>query len=210
MSDTFFIPSLCARCSFDRESHDLDGDSPVLVCPQWFQTFTGVRFFPTAPRAEHVNIQDIAHALAHLCRFAGHTLQHYSVAQHCVLVSQTVDREIALQGLLHDAAEAYIVDLPRPLKHSPLLAGYREIEERVERAIATRFGLPPRFDPRIKIADRVLLATERRDVVPHHGHQWHSTERVSPLPTPIVAWHAQLAREAYLERFHELTRGAAP
>lgn len=84
----------------------------------WIQTFSGRQFFPLEPRVEDVCIEDIAHGLSNLCRYAGHCECFYSVAQHCLLVSRVVPREHALRGLLHDASEAYLIDVPRPIKHS--------------------------------------------------------------------------------------------
>src|SRR5689334_2642685 len=105
----------------------------------WMQTFTGRRFYPLSPRPGEIDPADIAHALSLLCRYGGHVDRFYSVAEHCVLMSQAVAPEDALAALLHDATEAYVVDVPRPLKRQ--LAGYREIEEQVWFAIAYRFRL---------------------------------------------------------------------
>ena len=106
-------------------------------------TFSGLRFWPLDPNPEKILIADIAHALAHQCRFGGHASKFYSVAEHSVHVSQLCLPEDALWGLLHDASEAYLVDLPRPLKLLPEFAPYREAERRLQRAVALRFGLPP-------------------------------------------------------------------
>src|ERR1039457_6405429 len=105
-------------------------------------TFSGLRFWPLAPNPDDILIADIAHALAHQCRFGGHAWKFYSVAKHSVHVSQLCPPEHALWGLLHDASEAYLVDLPRPLKLLPEFAPYREAERRSQRAVAVRFGLP--------------------------------------------------------------------
>src|ERR1051325_11429351 len=105
----------------------------------WMQTFSGRRFYPLSPRSDELDPADIAHALSLLCRYGGHVERFYSVAEHCVLMSEWVDPANALAALLHDATEAYVVDVPRPLKRQ--LAGYREIEAAVWLAIATRFGL---------------------------------------------------------------------
>ena len=95
-------------------------------------TFSGLRFWPLDPNPEKILIADIAHALAHQCRFGGHASKFYSVAEHSVHVSKLCLPEHALWGLLHDASEAYLVDLPRPLKLLPEFAPYREAERRLQ------------------------------------------------------------------------------
>ena len=112
----------------------------------WIQTYTGRQFWPLAPQAEHVDIRDIAHSLAMQCRFNGHCRGFYSVAQHSVLVSQVVPPEDALWGLLHDAAEAYISDLPRPLKNTA--PEFRAAEHRLLTVILGRLGCPSPCLPR--------------------------------------------------------------
>lgn len=166
----------------------------------WFQTHTGVQFYPIDPRPEDINITDIAHGLSHVCRFGGHTREFYSVAQHSVIVSQIVPSELALVGLLHDASEAYLGDMVRPLKLS--MPEYRRAEERLERVIAEVFGIAFPYPPEIKHADNVALMTERRDLLAvHRAWSW----KVEPLAMPIVAWSPQLARRMFLARFKELT-----
>jgi len=95
----------------------------------WFLTASGKRFWPLDPRPEDICIEDIAHALSHICRFGGHVREPYSVAQHSVIVSMIVKPENALYGLLHDAAEAYAGDMVRPLKRG--MPAYRSIESAV-------------------------------------------------------------------------------
>jgi hypothetical protein len=82
----------------------------------WLRTYAGRHVHILNPRPADIYIQDIAHALAHTCRFAGHTPAFYAVAQHSVLVSELLTPDLALWGLLHDASEAYLHDLTRPLK----------------------------------------------------------------------------------------------
>ena len=125
----------------------------------WMQTYTGRQFYPLHPYPNDVDPEDIAHALAHICRYGGHVDRFYSVAEHCVLMSRAVAPEHALSALLHDATEAYIVDVPRPLKH--LLLDYQDIEDEVWLAVSTRFRIPLELDPSIKIADNRMLLAER-------------------------------------------------
>ena len=96
----------------------------------WIQTHLGIQFIVLEPRFENIHIGDIAHALSMNCRFNGHCKDFYSVAEHSVHVSRILDDDpnLALWGLLHDASEAYITDLPRPVKNA--MPQFEEIEER--------------------------------------------------------------------------------
>lgn len=197
---------------------DALGHPGVQPGPGWIQTFTGRAFSILDPRIEDVCIEDIAHALSMQCRFAGHVRAFYSVAQHSVLASVVVERlqpdnrPLQLGALMHDASEAYVVDLPRPIKRLPQLEGYRDAEKLVEWAVRERFRLTT--DVRdllaIKAADEVLLRTECRDLMAplhqawtpalHPDHGTTMAEIIEPL--------APAAAEAlFLARFHELTAG---
>lgn len=194
----------------------------------WSQTFSGVAFYPLDPRPEDVDIEDIAHALSHVCRFGGHCRSFYSVAEHSVRVSGAI-REgggtIAEQfeGLMHDAAEAYVGDMVWPLKQESELAPYKRIERLVEDAIAARFGLPLEQSPIVKRYDLVLLSTEKRDLMPGGANRepgarlegeaardrlgaWHS-DAFAPLPDRIDPWTPRDARAVFLEFFASLAGG---
>lgn len=124
------------------------------------QTFTGIFFDPLNPDPSLIRIEDIAHALSMQCRFSGHTRRHLSVAEHSMRVARLCPEECRLEGLLHDAAEAYLVDLPRPVKHSELMRHHRLLDFRIEQAVAERFGLVHPWPDRVKRADNLMLWAE--------------------------------------------------
>jgi len=173
----------------------------------WIQTYSGRRFNPTNPNPDAIVIQDIAHSLSMQCRFTGHTKKFYSVAQHSVLVSHICNEEDALWGLLHDASEAYLIDVPRPLKRSGKFEAYLEYEAQMQRAICKRFGLPYQEPPSVKKADTKLLSTEARDLMSPLHPDW--VNRTTPLPFIIDAWDQQKAKDMFMQRFFELI-GADP
>lgn len=149
-----------------------------------------------------VLVTDIAHALSHICRFAGHTVEFYSVAQHSVLASFIVPPEDALAALFHDAAEAYIGDVARPLKQ--LLPDYRAIEARVQADVFAKLGLPAELPESVKRADLVMLATEQRDLMPAHDDEWSLIAGIEPLERRIDPWLPWIANAIFLKRYHQL------
>lgn len=178
----------------------------------WIQTFTGVEVYPFDPRPEDIRIEDIAHALSMQCRYAGHCSQFYSVAEHSVRVAELLPREVQLWGLLHDASEAYLVDLPRPIKrHSEIGALYRVAEESLMRAIAARFDLEWPEPPLIDGADKAMLCWEAMFLLPnntwHKKWQHHLTGRerhIAFTETPARA------ESLFLTAFENLTRDRTP
>lgn len=168
----------------------------------WIATYTGKPFYPLDPKPNEIDIADISHALSNQCRFAGHSTNFYSVAQHCVLVSMMCSPENALWGLLHDATEAYLVDIPSPLKNSSLFAEYKKIENNLMKVICNVFQLPEEEPSEVKLIDKKMLATEARDLTMTQGRGWSNL--VEPYDFHIVPWDPEYARVKYLSRLHEL------
>lgn len=175
----------------------------------WFQTATGLVFWPLDPRPEEVCIEDIAHHLSNECRYNGATRAFYSVAQHSVYVSRLVPPELALWGLLHDAAEAYCKDIPKPLKRWPAFAAvYGPIEARIMAAVCDHFGLPREQPPEVKLADVRVLLAEKRDLRGPSPRRWEE-EGIEPMAELITPWEPQLARGAFHARFNQVWQAAA-
>lgn len=156
----------------------------------WLRTYTGKQFHLFDPRAEDICIEDIAHALSLICRYTGHVQRFYSVAEHSVLVCGVVGSRLRDQGivgeralgivkwaLLHDAAEAYVGDMARPLKHQPEMALFRETEARIMEVISAKFGLVGGEPTIVRAVDTEIIGTEARGL--KHGE---SLATVDPLP----------------------------
>lgn len=176
-----------------------EGGAPTTERGDWMQTFTGSRFYPLDPRPEDIDSRDIAHALSLLCRYGGHVDRFYSVAEHCVLMSEAVAPEHALAALLHDATEAYVCDVPRPLKRQ--LVGYKYIEDGVWWAIAERFGVDSRLPREVKEADNRILLTERDALMPNTRYSW-SVDGMAPLAVTVEGWAPRVAEKRYLDALH--------
>jgi hypothetical protein len=125
----------------------------------WMQVHSGKQFWPMDPRAEEIDIGDIAHALSMICRFGGHCKKFYTVAEHSVLISYAVPEEFALYGLLHDAAEAYMLDLPAPIKR--FVPDYKFYENVLQHFIFQKFGLSWPVPQEVKAADARILWNEK-------------------------------------------------
>ncbi len=174
----------------------------------FIETFTGRRFTPLTPIPGDIVIEDIAHALSQQCRFSGHTKEFYSVAEHSVRVSELLESwgcipMIQLWGLMHDASEAYLVDIPAPLKHTEEFFPYRRAEARLMVAICRRFGLPVAEPERVRHADATLLATEARDLMAYLPEHWAGLV-AKPLREKIEPWRSSTAAEAFIQRFEDL------
>ncbi|MDQ5902525.1 MAG: 5-nucleotidase [Pseudomonadota bacterium] len=168
----------------------------------YVSTFLGNRFYLLAPHIDDVAIEDIAHGLAFQCRFNGQTQHFYSVAQHSLMVAGLVPRRLALAALLHDAAEAYLGDMVKPLKS--LFPDFSQIETEVMAIIGARFGVSGFDDRLIKRADLIALATEKRDLMPHSSEAWQSLGGIAPLPARIKPLSPPVAKQLFLLEFQRL------
>ena len=170
----------------------------------WFLTYTGRQFWPLDPRPEDICIRDIAHHLSLCCRFNGACRVHYSVAQHSVMVANILPVHLKFHGLLHDATEAYVGDMVRPLKRS--LPEYQSVEAMVWAAVVEKFGIQTAFRAEcmmeVKEADDVALMTERRDLLLKSPMGWST--RAEPVPEMIRPLAARDAEFKFLELFDEL------
>jgi hypothetical protein len=167
----------------------------------WMQTCHGRQYWPLDPRAEDVSIFDIADALAKLCRYGGHCRQFYSVAEHCVLMafSPRCPPEQRLAALMHDASEAYLVDIPRPIKKH--LAGYADIEDRNMRVIAEKFGFSWPMPAAVKMLDEAILLDEQAQAMAPPPAPWGIAGE--PLGVRLQFWRPIEAAEKFLSAFFQ-------
>ena len=155
------------------------------------------------PKAEQIHIGDIAHHLSMLCRFTGGVSRFYSVAEHCVRMTwdmrtEGARKELLFAALLHDASEAYLNDINRPLKHSEQMAGYRQAEATMMHAIYERFG----------VFEDTLAASEWEHIDKHDQRmlRMEQAELQNPDCASLLGWSPATARENFLN----LARATAP
>lgn len=137
----------------------------------YIQTYTGTKFEFLSPKADQINIKDIAFALANQCRFNGH-VPFLSVAEHSVAVAARLPPRLQMAGLLHDAAEAYLSDIPSPIK--AYLPDYKALEHGVQEAINSAFQivLSDEDIKDIKQADLDATYTEAHYLLQDQGKDW--------------------------------------
>lgn len=192
----------------------------------WIETYRGIRFYPLDPKPEDIDIRDIAHALSLKCRFNGHCSRFYSVAEHCVRATTEMENinrlyasypRVLLHVLLHDAGEAYLPDVPRPIK--PSLTGFGEIEQRVLDCVYVAFKcsvedcvyiptvsietVPMKED--VKKADLIMLATEVRDLHMNRKGDWKLP--FPPSTKHIIPYSPEEAERMFLDMFARLNDG---
>lgn len=166
----------------------------------WMQTLTGKIFYPLNPTPESICISDIAGALSKMCRFGGHCARFYSVAEHCVLVAAHAPQHLKLTALMHDASEAYLVDVPRPVKRQ--LVDYSRIETKLMRAIAARFKFEWPLPQEIKAIDTAILSDERdqnMEFMDVPSRLWGNV--LPPLGVKLKFWDPANANSEFLLAF---------
>jgi hypothetical protein len=175
----------------------------------WIQTVSGRKFPLLEIDPEAINIEDIAHALSMLCRFNAQCLKFYSVAEHSVHVSYEIAPHLALLGLMHDAAEAYLGDVPSPLKGQ--LRDFKIIEQQLILAIGERFGFAVPGDGEddtreLKRADLQLLIDEKAVIMAPEPEQWPPNAPPVKNPSRVQCWSPETAKAEFTARFEELQK----
>lgn len=184
----------------------------------WIETYSGKKFYFLNPTEDMVDIRDIARSLSLQCRFLGHISRFYSVAEHSINVGRECFEQslrdnpcngsayFGLYGLLHDASEAYLMDIPSPIKQH--LSNYHELEAKVMKVILSKFGITS-WDRYVEVADKVCLKNEARQLLPSKGDSW-----IHLYPTPYEAeftvngYTPDLAMHKFLFEFNRYTGGA--
>lgn len=163
----------------------------------FIQSYSGRSITFLNPKADQIDIDDIAHTLSLLCRFGGHCKTFYSVAEHSVRCAQVASPENKLEALLHDASEAYLVDMPRPIKQE--LQGYRDIEGNLDRVIREKYGLPSVMSQEVRFIDDAMLATEKRDLMKISERPWNWLP--DPYEFKIEPWGYTESYDEFLKHY---------
>ena len=171
----------------------------------WLQLHSGKALYFLDPKEEDIDIGEIAHTLSLLCRFGGHCSEFYSVAEHSIHCSYHVAKGFELEALLHDATEAYLVDMPRPIKR--VLSGYKYLEDLLDKVIRKKFNLPETMSPEVHLVDNQVLATEKKYLMKDTGEAWENMPE--PLDFKIKPVSSKKAYINFLRRFDELTNSVS-
>lgn len=172
----------------------------------WISTYSGIRFNVIEPVVDDISIFDIAHALAHQCRYGGHCKRFYSVAEHCIHVAKFAPENLKLEALLHDGSEAYLLDIPRPIKKA--MPEYRVIEDRLMTAISSRFaGINWPVAPEVTELDNRILIDEVSQNMTPPAVEWGIPGKA--LGVDLKYWTPDEAARRFINAFHCYVTGAA-
>lgn len=178
----------------------------------YIETSSGKKVHFLEPDPDSIDINDIAYALSHIPRFNGHTSQFVSVAEHCWSGARYIEHGLKLQMLLHDAAEAYLCDIPKPLKD--FLPDYRKIEDGMMKAIAAKFGFDYPLSSIVKYYDLVLLSNDAHWLLPSRGNGWSLWRDVKrPIVSPEfkpLCLDSATAKRVFLDLYHDLCGTKTP
>jgi uncharacterized protein len=193
--------------------------------PNWIQMHpTGKKFFPLRPNPADFDIRDIARHLSMLCRYVGGVSKFYSVAEHCVRVSRRVEQLMVLDdaypedsgavlynakwALLHDASEAYMGDMSRPVKHASVMSQYRALERQLQQELVKAFGLEETEPAIVKQVDIEMLGTEARQLKQPIHPDWHHDapggKLAEEIPGLVLGWDPTTAERVFLSRYEKL------
>jgi hypothetical protein len=172
---------------------DIDTSVHILFLENkmtWMVTKSGKKF-DVAAEFPAFDLTDIAYGLSRECRFAGQTNLFFSVAQHSMCVAQLVEPKFKLEALLHDGTEAYLRDIPTPIKN--ILPDYLRLERELDVKLRKYFELPETMSQEVQDADRAVLEIERSLFIPDHP-EWPKTRILKldqvpqfiPLPEKVV------------------------
>lgn len=178
-----------------------EAESQMDAC---INTLSGRMFDYKDIRPEDIILDDIASALANICRFTGHVKEFYSVAQHSVLVSDaqsTLAEKRA--GLLHDATEAYVNDLPSPMKTCVYLGDYKLLEDSIHKVINEKYNINDGMTDNIKKYDIKALVTEKRDLT-HNHVTWEWAKDIECFDEVIIPLPPKEAKKLFMRRVAQL------
>ena len=167
------------------------------------KTYTGRYINPLKLKPSDIAIEDIAHHLSNICRFNGACTFHYSVAQHSCYVASICKLD-PMAGLLHDASEAYLMDIPRPIKYTPEFEFYRKLEAEVQGMINECFGLPEQYPQTVKDADNAMLVAEGIQLMNELF-----TDFGDPAQCEIVEITPRQAKQYFLKAYQDILFGKA-
>lgn len=184
----------------------------VSIKKNFIQTIKGNLFDYDSIETNIFDIDDIAHSLSNQCRWAGHTREFYSVGQHSVLCARQAfiegyDYPTQFECLMHDGPEAYVVDLPRPLKRA--VPEYCVLEMKIESEFRKRFNLPESMSPDVRIVDDRMLITEYFQLIDNNNGRFHETSLSQTDWQPftdleIVPWTPEKTKKEFLREYHYL------
>lgn len=165
----------------------------------WIRTYSGGKFSFIHPKAKQIKLEDIVHSLSRIGRFNCHTKIPYSVLNHLILCHDAAPKEFRREALCHDFSEAFLCDIPSPLK--ALIPQYKEIEIRVEKVIAKKFKLKFPFPAEVKIVDLTVLCTEQRDLM--RGKDYKDS-LYKPFKNKIIPFGVEESKKEFYKRYYKL------